>query len=244
MVGFGLLGGLILNLMPCVLPVIGLKVLSFAQQGGHSRAKIFSLNLWFALGLLSVFLRAGDRRGAIRRTLGWGQQFTYTWFKVAMVVLVFAFALSFLGVWEVPIPGFAQSHRLEQAAAARRPGGRVLQGHLHDAARHALQRAVPRPGLRLHARPAAAGDVHHLHQRRPRHGLALSGHRRVSRASSAGCPSPASGWKPSSSSWASCCWARSSISSCTINNDVLHSDAGPGDGVWLACWIIGRVPDL
>ncbi|MCI0359899.1 MAG: thioredoxin family protein [Planctomycetaceae bacterium] len=114
-VGFGLLGGLILNLMPCVLPVIGLKVLSFVQQGGESRGRIFMLNVWFALGLLSVFLvlatlaAFGSLIPGLGQNLSWGQQFTYTGFKVAMVVVVFAFALSFLGVWEVPIPGFAQS---------------------------------------------------------------------------------------------------------------------------------------
>ena len=114
-VGFGLLGGLILNLMPCVLPVIGLKILSFVQQGGESRGRIFLLNVWFALGLLSVFLvlatlaAFGSLIPGLGENLSWGQQFTYTSFKVAMVVIVFAFALSFLGVWEVPIPGFAQS---------------------------------------------------------------------------------------------------------------------------------------
>jgi suppressor for copper-sensitivity B len=107
MIGFGLLGGLILNLMPCVLPVIGLKLLAFVQQGGQSRATVFKLNLWFALGLLSVFFVLAT--AAAFANLGWGQQFTYTWFKVTMVVIVFAFALSFLGVWEVPIPGFAQT---------------------------------------------------------------------------------------------------------------------------------------
>jgi thiol:disulfide interchange protein len=106
-VGFGLLGGLILNLMPCVLPVIGLKVLSFVQQGGQSRGRIFLLNLWFAAGLVLVFLILAT--AAAFANLSWGQQFTFTWFKVSMVVIVFAFALSFLGVWEVPIPGFAQS---------------------------------------------------------------------------------------------------------------------------------------
>lgn len=106
-IGFGFLGGMILNLMPCVLPVIGLKVLSFVQQGGQSRGRIFALNLWFAIGLMLVFLVLAT--AAAFANIGWGQQFTYTWFKVAMVVVVFAFALSFLGVWEVPIPGFAQS---------------------------------------------------------------------------------------------------------------------------------------
>lgn len=107
MIGFGLLGGLILNLMPCVLPVIGLKILAFVQQAGQRRGKILALNLWFTLGLLSVFALLAT--AAAFANLSWGQQFTYTWFKVAMVVIVFAFALSFLNVWEVPIPGLAQS---------------------------------------------------------------------------------------------------------------------------------------
>jgi len=126
MVGFGLLGGLILNLMPCVLPVIGLKLFSFVQQGGDSRAKIFWLNLWFVLGLLSVFLVLAT--AAAFANLGWGQQFTYTWFKVTMVVVVFAFALSFLGVWEVPIPGFAQSNASSKLQHKEGPAGAFFKG--------------------------------------------------------------------------------------------------------------------
>jgi suppressor for copper-sensitivity B len=125
-IGFGLLGGLILNLMPCVLPVIGLKVLSFVQQGGQSRGRIFLLNLWFALGLLFVFALLAT--AAAFANLGWGQQFTYTWFKVAMVVVVFAFALSFLGVWEVPIPGFAQTNASDKLQQQEGPSGAFFKG--------------------------------------------------------------------------------------------------------------------
>lgn len=126
MVGFGLLGGLILNLMPCVLPVIGLKILSFVQHGGHSRGTIFALNFWFALGLLSVFIVLAT--AAAFANLGWGQQFTYTWFKVAMVIVVFAFALSFLGVWEVPIPGFAQSGASSKLQTQEGASGAFFKG--------------------------------------------------------------------------------------------------------------------
>lgn len=102
--GFAFLGGLILNLMPCVLPVISLKILSFMEQAGESRGRIFALNAWYAAGILSVFLvLAALAAGA---GLAWGEQFTLPWFKVAMTALVFAMALSFLGVWEIPIPGF------------------------------------------------------------------------------------------------------------------------------------------
>jgi len=97
-------GGLILNLMPCVLPVIGLKVLSFAQQAGESRTKIILLNVFYAAGMVAVFMVLASF--AAFANLGWGEQFGYTWFKVAMAVLVFAMALSFLGVWEISIPSF------------------------------------------------------------------------------------------------------------------------------------------
>jgi thiol:disulfide interchange protein len=63
--------------------------------------------LWYSLGLISVFLVLATLAAFLN--LGWGEQFTLTWFKVAMVMVVFAMALSFLGVWEVPIPGFASS---------------------------------------------------------------------------------------------------------------------------------------
>jgi thiol:disulfide interchange protein len=48
-------GGLILNIMPCVLPVIGLKVMSFVQQAGQSRAQALALNCWYAAGIVIVF---------------------------------------------------------------------------------------------------------------------------------------------------------------------------------------------
>lgn len=125
-VAFGLLGGLILNLMPCVLPVIGLKVLSFVQQGGQSRGRVFLLNLWFAAGLVLVFLLLAT--AAAFANLSWGQQFTFTWFKVSMVVVVFAFALSFLGVWEVPIPGFAQTSGSDKLQQQEGLGGAFFKG--------------------------------------------------------------------------------------------------------------------
>jgi len=101
------LGGLILNLMPCVLPVISLKLLAFVEQSGESRARVFTLNLWYAAGLMVVFLALATLSAAFN--MAWGEQFTLTWFKVAMTALVFVMALSFLGVWEIPIPGFVGS---------------------------------------------------------------------------------------------------------------------------------------
>lgn len=107
----GLLGGLILNLMPCVLPVLGLKLMSFAQQSGRARQEVLELNLWYCAGLYAVFFglataSVAANLGLAGSNLAWGEQFTSTRFNIAMAAVVFAFALSFLGVWELPIPGF------------------------------------------------------------------------------------------------------------------------------------------
>lgn len=129
--GWGMLiafvAGLILNFMPCVLPVIGLKIMSFVEQAGlgqaaadgagqtHSesaipadaRRKIFMLNLAFALGMMFVYLILATL--AVTIGLGWGAQFSSLTFNIVLVAVVFVFALSFLGVWEIPIPGFSSS---------------------------------------------------------------------------------------------------------------------------------------
>ena len=108
---FGMLGGVILNLMPCVLPVIGLKIMSFVDQAGQNRRQIIALNLWYTLGILTVFwILAGAAiiaRTFYGETFSWGEQFTFIGFKLAMIIFVFAMALSFLGTWEIPLPGFA-----------------------------------------------------------------------------------------------------------------------------------------
>ncbi|MHB8951818.1 MAG: protein-disulfide reductase DsbD family protein [Pirellulaceae bacterium] len=108
------LAGLILNVMPCVLPVIGLKIMSFVQQAGGSRGEILALNLWFSLGLMTVFwILAG---AAAFANQSWGQHFGNVAFIVTMIGVVFAFGLSFLGVWEIPIPGFVGSGVVQGAA--------------------------------------------------------------------------------------------------------------------------------
>ena len=106
-IGVALLAGFILNFMPCVLPVIGLKIMSFVTQAGEDRTRAFMLNLAFSLGLMSVFVVLATLVGVVGA--GWGSQFTSAPFNIVMAAIVFVFALSFLGVWEIPIPGFGSS---------------------------------------------------------------------------------------------------------------------------------------
>lgn len=126
--GLGFLGGLILNLMPCVLPVIGLKILSFVEQAGHSRRQALVLNTWYSLGLLSVFVVLAGL--AVSISLGWGQLFSFTGFNVALAAVVFTMGLSLLGVWEIPIPGLLGSGKANDLSRREGALGAFCKGVL------------------------------------------------------------------------------------------------------------------
>ena len=96
---FAFFGGLILNVMPCVLPVIGLKILSFFEQAGKSRSRAFILNVWYSLGLLSVFLVLAFL------SLGLSMLFTFDLFGIIMACIVFVMALSLMDIWTLNVPG-------------------------------------------------------------------------------------------------------------------------------------------
>ncbi len=110
-------GGLILNLMPCVFPVLGLKVIGFVQQAGHDRKKITAHGLVFTSGVLLSFwvlagvlalLRAGGEQ------LGWGFQLQEPAFVFAMAVVLLAFALNMSGVFEFALRATAIGGNLQQ----------------------------------------------------------------------------------------------------------------------------------
>ena len=124
--GFALLGGFILNFMPCVLPVIGLKIMSFVNQSGESRSKVFTLNLWYSFGLMTVFLVFATL--AIFMGLGWGQQNQSDSFNIIMIAVIFVMGLSFIGVWEIPIPGFVGSSEMAKSAEKEGPVAAYLKG--------------------------------------------------------------------------------------------------------------------
>jgi thiol:disulfide interchange protein len=98
-----LLGGLILNVMPCVLPVLSLKALSLAEGGrggGHARASALS----YAAGVMLSFLLIGGISLALRATsqaLGWGFQLQQPLVVAALVYVMFAVGLSLSGVFAV-----------------------------------------------------------------------------------------------------------------------------------------------
>ncbi|MDB5050706.1 MAG: Thiol:disulfide interchange protein [Fibrobacteres bacterium] len=104
MLSLAFMGGLILNLMPCVLPVLSLKIFDFVKRAGESRWKIFSHGLIFTAGvLISFWILAGLllilRSGGSE--LGWGFQLQSPGFLVVLCALFFFFSLNLFGVFEL-----------------------------------------------------------------------------------------------------------------------------------------------
>ncbi|NNE01503.1 MAG: disulfide bond formation protein DsbD [Pirellulaceae bacterium] len=98
-------GGVILNVMPCVLPVVGLKIMSFVKQAGEDQRRVFILNLVYVAGILFVFALLAAL--AVMFSFAWGEQFTFFSVRLGLAIVLFALALSYLDVWEIPVPGMA-----------------------------------------------------------------------------------------------------------------------------------------
>ena len=105
---FGFLGGIILNLMPCVLPVISLKIFGFIQQAGQSRRKILRSGIAFTAGIFAWFVGLAlllvVLKGAGRDVTWGGFQFTNAYFVLTLSVIVLVFALNLFGVFEISLP--------------------------------------------------------------------------------------------------------------------------------------------
>ena len=104
------LGGLILNIMPCVLPVISLKILSFVKQSGESRSRVRLLGIGYTAGVLASFLALAGLAVGLKhagRLFGWGMQFGNPYFMVAITILVTLVALNLFGLFEITLGGKA-----------------------------------------------------------------------------------------------------------------------------------------
>ena len=105
---FAFIGGFILNLMPCVLPVLSLKLFSLIKQSGKSRKRLFTLGLsmtggiLFSFWILATIIISLKSAGSL---VGWGIQFQSIGFIAFMVILLSAFAMNFFGFFEIWLPG-------------------------------------------------------------------------------------------------------------------------------------------
>jgi len=119
------LGGLLLNLMPCVFPVIGLKILGFVQHAGQDHRKIVIHGILFSIGVLISFwvlsgiLFAARMATGSNKEIGWGYQLQNPWVVLALMVLMFVLALSMFGIFEmgVSVTGVGGKLASKQGAA-------------------------------------------------------------------------------------------------------------------------------
>ncbi|HUP65409.1 MAG TPA: protein-disulfide reductase DsbD domain-containing protein [Thermoanaerobaculia bacterium] len=104
--GFAFLGGMVLNLMPCVFPVVSLKILAFMQHSGDEPRRVRLHGLSFAGGVLLAFWILAGLLLALRAAgeeIGWGFQLQSPAFVAAMAFLLFALGLSLSGVMDIGI---------------------------------------------------------------------------------------------------------------------------------------------
>ena len=96
---FAFIGGLILNVMPCVFPVLGIKIMGFVQQAGEDRKKIFLHGLAYTLGVLVCFWALA--LFVITLGKGWGAQLQSPLFVLGLCYFFMAFGLNMAGVFEI-----------------------------------------------------------------------------------------------------------------------------------------------
>jgi suppressor for copper-sensitivity B len=108
MLGLALVGGLILNLMPCVLPVLSLKILGLVGHGGGTPRRARLSFLATSAGIVASFLALAGAAIALKSmgaAVGWGIQFQQPLFLAGMVILLTLFAANLWGLFEIPLPG-------------------------------------------------------------------------------------------------------------------------------------------
>lgn len=97
-------GGILLNLMPCVFPMLGLKVLGFAKEAGAARHKVVLNGLLYSAGVIVSFLALAAVIIALKAgggSIGWGFQMQSPGFVLATCVLMIVLGLSLAGVFEI-----------------------------------------------------------------------------------------------------------------------------------------------
>ena len=104
-----ILGGLILNLMPCVLPVLSIKFINLTSHSGSKKNQVRLSFIASAAGIIFTFIVIASSMIALKKagmTVGWGIQFQQPWFLTAMTLIITLFACNLWGFFEFKTPGW------------------------------------------------------------------------------------------------------------------------------------------
>jgi len=132
---YAFIGGLILNIMPCVLPVIALKILGFINHAQNEPRRVRALGLIYASGVLVSFLALAAVVIGVKAAghyAGWGMQFSSPEFIVVLTTLITLVALNLFGVFEVTVGGRTLS-AAGQLASKQGAAGAFFNGLLATA---------------------------------------------------------------------------------------------------------------
>ena len=121
------LGGMIMNVMPCVLPVIALKIFGFVGQGRQDPGRVFRLGLAFNAGVFAFFLGLAAAVARLKLAFNFGYQFQNPYLLAGIIALVFIFSLSLLGVFELSL-GSGATSKLSELSGREGYGGAFLHG--------------------------------------------------------------------------------------------------------------------
>lgn len=124
------LGGLIMNLMPCVLPVIALKLFNFTRQAGEDPRKVFALGLSYCGGVIAFFIGLALAVIGLQKaggSLNWGFQFQNPWILLGLISAVFVFGMNLLGVFEITLASGA-NEKLSELSSKEGHFGAFLHG--------------------------------------------------------------------------------------------------------------------
>ncbi|WP_316174315.1 MULTISPECIES: protein-disulfide reductase DsbD family protein [unclassified Bradyrhizobium] len=130
MLGAALLGGFILNFMPCVFPVLSLKLVSLVDHDPAHAPSPRRAFLATAAGIVASFVTLATVLSALKAAgaeVGWGLQFQQPAFLIAMIIVLAAFGANLLGLFEISLPWWIAG-RLGNAASHRTMAGHAING--------------------------------------------------------------------------------------------------------------------
>lgn len=123
-------GGILLNIMPCVLPLLSVKALNLIEQSSHDKKTILKSSLLYGLGILASFLTLAAIVIALKSSgelFGWGFQFQDPLFVLFLLTIIFIFALSLFDVFTINPPQKGMN-KAGKYSAGRSYGSSFLTG--------------------------------------------------------------------------------------------------------------------
>lgn len=142
------LGGILLNIMPCVLPVISIKLMHFVQLQGYSRMQVAKHGLMYSFGvLISFWLLSGTIYvlQSFGHVIGWGFQLQEPIFVALMIIVLFILSLSLFGLFEFGMSLASTTGAWEQSFVKRSPASSDEPSYLSSFASGILATFVAAP---------------------------------------------------------------------------------------------------